>query len=271
MPAPPLPNDVHGSGGLPVVLLPGITGHRRWMSPLAAALAGRHRTCAVTLPGETEAPGAGPDPRDASFDEIADRLAATLDSRGIGRALLVGTSFGGVAALEFGLRYPHRVVALALHATTGRPALLLAPWARVLSFGAPAVLVLNFKLLSGVLPESLVLLRAGRRCRGRLREAIRIRFTTPLSVAAVVARLRRLAAATDLEARLSGLVPPALVLTPEPGVDRLIPAAEGELLASRLPDAEHVRLAGTGHLGALMRPDLVAAAIEAFLARRGLG
>lgn len=271
MDVPLLPHDQAGSGGLPVLLLPGITGHRRWMSPLASTLAARHRTCAVTLPGETEAPGLGPDPRDASFAEIGDRLAATLASCRLARALVLGTSFGGVAALEFARRHPDRVAALVLHATTGRPAVLLAPWTRLLTHGNLAVAVLNMKLLAGLALESVAAVRAGPLGRTQLLQAVRLRLTTPLSVRAVAARLHRMADATDLEDALPRLRVPTLVLTPEPHLDLLIPAAEGELLAGRLPDAEHVRLPATGHLGALIRPDLVAAAVATFLARRGLG
>ena len=270
MTAPLLPNDRAGSGGLPVLLLPGITGHRRWMSPLAAALSPRHPTCAVTLPGETEAPGLGPDPRDAPFAEIGDRLAATLESCRLPRAVVLGTSFGGVAALEFARRHPDRVAALVLHATTGRPAALLAPWSRLLPYGGLAVCILNVRLLAGLALEAVAAARAGPQARSQLFQAGRLRLTTPMSVRAVAARLRRLASATDLEAALPGLRVPTLVLTPEPYLDLLIPAAEGVWLASRLPDAEHVRLPATGHLGALIRPDLVAGALAAFLARRGL-
>lgn len=55
-----------------------------------------------------------PFPADASPEKQADLLACLLDSQGIERAAVLGTSAGGTAAVQFALRHPDRCSGLIL-------------------------------------------------------------------------------------------------------------------------------------------------------------
>jgi pimeloyl-ACP methyl ester carboxylesterase len=94
------------AGAPQIVLVHGFAVSSRYMIPTAERLAGRFPVFAPDLPGYglSDAP-------DHVLDvpELADHLANWLRKRGIGRAVLVGNSFGCQIIAEFGLRYPDMV------------------------------------------------------------------------------------------------------------------------------------------------------------------
>jgi pimeloyl-ACP methyl ester carboxylesterase len=237
------------------------------MAPLARALAPDHLTLAMTLPGDPESPAAGPDPRRAGFDEIVAAMERLLLDSGLERAVICGTSFGGMAAIRFALDRPERTLALVLHATTARPALPLRRYRRLLAWPLLSILLLDLRLMSEFRAECRASFPAGRDRRRFYRESVRLRFSTRWSVRAMGARLQAIHD-LDFTARLGEIRAPTLVLSGEPRLDRIMPPDEGRWLADHIPDAEHRVVAGTGHLGTLARPDLVAAEIERFLAAR---
>jgi 3-oxoadipate enol-lactonase len=263
-----LPHDDFGAGEPAFLVIPGANGHRLWVSRLAGAFAVRHRAVAVTLPGEAEAPGLGSDPRDAPFTEIAARLVAVLDACELPRAVICGTSFGGVAALSLALAHPDRVTALVLHATTARPARLLRRYGRLARHPLLAVLVFNSILLPRLPAEFRASLPDRRRRRRFYRELIALRRAVPFCPGAFGRRLRRLAE-VDLTAELARLERPALVLSSEAGLDPIIAPEEGEWIAAHANGARHEILPRTGHLATLARPDLIARRGEIFLADHG--
>lgn len=104
----------HGS---PVVLLHGFTGSGETWAPLVAALAARHETLAVDLPGHGRS-AAPADPARYTLARFADDLARLLDRLGIDAAAVLGYSLGGRAALRFALEHPARVAALVLESAS---------------------------------------------------------------------------------------------------------------------------------------------------------
>jgi pimeloyl-ACP methyl ester carboxylesterase len=72
-------------------------------------------TC-VTFAHRGFAPSHGENPDPAEF---AGDLAALLDYLGIGEAALIAQSMGGWTCLDFAMRYPRRVWALAMSSTSG--------------------------------------------------------------------------------------------------------------------------------------------------------
>ncbi len=58
---------------------------------------------------------------------------------------------------------------------------------------------------------------------------------------------------------------PTLVVTGEPGLDRIVPVASTRRYLDQLRSAEHVVLERTGHLGIVTRPDAFAATLERFV------
>ncbi len=58
---------------------------------------------------------------------------------------------------------------------------------------------------------------------------------------------------------------PALVITGEPGLDRVVPVDVSRRYLSDLEKAEHVVLEHTGHLGLVTRPEAFAGVLERFV------
>ncbi len=78
---------------------------------LRERLRGRHRVVALDWPGQGRS---GADHVAASGWRYADLLAGFLDAAGVERAVIVGNSIGGEAAIRFAARHPARVRGLVL-------------------------------------------------------------------------------------------------------------------------------------------------------------
>lgn len=106
-----------GAARLPILLLHGFTGTGDGWRRLTAALAGHLDVVTVDLPGH----GRSTAPADSgryAFGRLADDLAAVLDAVGAARAIVLGYSMGGRAALKLALHHPDRVAALVLESTS---------------------------------------------------------------------------------------------------------------------------------------------------------
>jgi pimeloyl-ACP methyl ester carboxylesterase len=104
-----------GTGGPPLVLLHGVgtsAGEWTWVLP---ALARNHRVYAIDLPGYD----GSSEPPDYSPAFTARFVGAFLDAVGVESAVLVASSFGGLAALRLALSEPVRVAALVLVDSAG--------------------------------------------------------------------------------------------------------------------------------------------------------
>ncbi len=96
----------------PLVLLHGFMGtHADWQ-PLLPRLAQRFYCLTPDWPGHGRTPLTAAD--GIGYAQWNAALAAALSARGLQRVRLVGYSLGGRLALDFALRYPQRVQALAL-------------------------------------------------------------------------------------------------------------------------------------------------------------
>jgi pimeloyl-ACP methyl ester carboxylesterase len=60
---------------------------------------------------------------------------------------------------------------------------------------------------------------------------------------------------------------PALVITGEPNLDRVVPVDSTRQYTRLLPHAETAHLAGTGHLGIVTRPQAFAELVAGFVER----
>jgi pimeloyl-ACP methyl ester carboxylesterase len=124
MPFADVPNGMriyyeeHGSGE-PVLLLMGTGADHTFWSPQIPAYSERHRTIVIDSRGT----GQSTRPDDATTctaAAMAEDARGVLDHLGIGRAHLGGLSLGSAVAQEFALRWPERLLSLALHGTWGR-------------------------------------------------------------------------------------------------------------------------------------------------------
>lgn len=98
--------EIHGSGE-PVVLLHGAfmtitTNWDGWIAELAKT----RKVIAVEMQGHGRTADI---PRDMTYEDLADDVAALLDQLKIPRADLIGYSLGGSVAMECAIRHPDRV------------------------------------------------------------------------------------------------------------------------------------------------------------------
>jgi len=93
------------AGGLPVVLVHGLTFRRAVWTPLRAELTGR-RVLAVDLPGH----GDSPEWERYDLAEVADAVHGAIVAAGFEDPILVGHSIGAVVATVCAARHPVRAV-----------------------------------------------------------------------------------------------------------------------------------------------------------------
>jgi pimeloyl-ACP methyl ester carboxylesterase len=129
---------------------------------------------------------------------------------------------------------------------------------------APRLLVPVFGVMSQVrmLPEinaALPLVPRLRFLAATLRQAVR----TPLSPARMARRARW--TETYDYCDLSRINVPALVITGEEHLDRVVPTVQTRQYVARLRRARHVTLKGTGHLGIVTKPQQFADLVAKFV------
>jgi len=109
--------DEAGEGDRPLVLLHGLTGHRKDFETVLSELARNGRVLAPDVRGH----GGGHPPAAApgyDLETLVADVLGLLDALGIERCDLLGHSFGGMIALRFCLAHPERVASLILMSTS---------------------------------------------------------------------------------------------------------------------------------------------------------
>jgi len=100
-----------------LVLLHGFTSDLRMWAPAIEKLSRRWRVIRLDFRGHGLS-SAPEDAEDYAMPVLAADVAALMDSLEVDRATLVGSSFGGMVALEFAVTWPERVRALVLSDTS---------------------------------------------------------------------------------------------------------------------------------------------------------
>ncbi len=98
--------EIHGSGGLPVVLLHGAYMHIGPMEFLVSGLANTRQVIAVDLQGHGRTADVD---RPITYEQMAEDVAALMEHLGIAQADIVGYSMGGSLTLLLAMRHPERV------------------------------------------------------------------------------------------------------------------------------------------------------------------
>jgi pimeloyl-ACP methyl ester carboxylesterase len=218
--------------------------HSRWFA---------HHGFSVLVP---DLPGHGrtPGPALRSISEMADWVAALLQSAKTGKAHLVGHSMGSLIALETAARHPQRVSALTLIGTasamTVGPDLLRAAEANDhAAIDMVSIWGLGFKAeLGGSLAPGLWMHGGAQRTLERC--APGVLFS---DLAACNAYQNALAAAATVK------VPTTLILGER---DLMTPAKAGKTLAAAIAHSRTVILPGAGHMMMTERPDELLAALR---------
>ena len=238
--------------GRPLIVIPGVQGRWEWMSPALEALSRQCRTISYSLGPAT------------AFEQLLAGLDQVLDARGLTQAAVCGVSFGGRIAAAYAATRPARTAALVLVSTPGpswQPSALQAgyldrPW-----LSTPSFLVTSpgrmWPEIAAAIPD-----RAAR-IRFAISHAFRI-LAAPIVPAAMAARMR-LPMPFDLSEACRRVTAPALVVTGEPALDRVVPAASTREFASLIPGAKYEMMKGTGHIGLVTQPDRFAGIVGTFV------
>lgn len=231
--------------GPELVFLHGFTHDARVWRRQLAGLADRFTVVAWDAPGA----GRSDDPPETSgLDTIADRLARFLDAIGIGRAVLIGLSWGGILAQETVRRHPGRVRALVLADTYAGwkgslPASVVEE--RLEACLADAALppdVLTARYLPGMLSEA-----AGADIRAEL--AAIMADVHPLGFR----MMARTSAATDTRDLLPRIDVPTMLVWGD--ADARSPLSVAERFRDAMPAARFEVIRGAGHVSNVEAPD----------------
>ena len=123
---------IHGNAGSPwLVMSHGIALDSSAFEPLADRLASKWRVLRWDFPGHGES---GPMPDSLDMSTCVEALETVLDDAGAGKAVLFGSSFGGVVSQLFAHRRPNRVNGLIAYGCYS-PLLVKSPpaWVRWLA------------------------------------------------------------------------------------------------------------------------------------------
>lgn len=249
-------SEITGAGS-PLVLVHGWGTHGGIWEPLREALAATHQLCIPDLPGHGRS-------RAVNAPNL-DALTAALQAVVPARAVWIGWSLGGLAALAIALRAPQQVQALVLMAATPRfvqasdwpcamSATTLAEFANGLhqDFRATLSRFLALQLGHGESERAMLRsLRASLFAHGE---------PSPEGLAAGLDILRD----TDLRSDLAAIDLPVLIV--HGARDRIAPKAAAEAMAAQLPRAELVLVPDAGHAPQLSHWPAVAPLLTRFLA-----
>jgi pimeloyl-ACP methyl ester carboxylesterase len=230
------------------------------MAPAVDALAEHCRVVTFSLCDEPSSDFSC-DP-ERGLDNYVDQIETAFARTGLGDALVMGVSYGGPIAAEFAARHPERVRGLVL--------------VSALPLGWHPDRRARFYLRAPRLLSPLFCIASPRRMAPELKSAIpalgqRLRWSAGSSLRVV----RALMSPTRMARRIHWIdgyeftdprriTAPALVITGEDALDRVVPPQLTRRYLEALPSARAAVLSGTGHLGYLTKPHLFAEIVGGF-------
>lgn len=247
--------------GTPIVLIPGIQGRWEWMSPAVDALARQCRIITFSLCDEPSS-GFALD-ADKGIENYMQQLDEVFAHVHLESAVVMGVSFAGPIAMEYAVRNPHRVSALMLVNALPPD---WAPDVRARFYMRAPLLFSPFFFIDAPMRASRELRAAFPRLGDRL--AFGLQQTNRL--------LRYFLSPTRMTTRLKWLGQhqfrnpasfdkPVMIITGEPGLDRVVRPELTARYLHALPHAQHEVLVGTGHLGTVTKPREFASIVHRFL------
>ena len=247
-------ND-QGSGDTTVVLVHGFPLDKSMFDAQAAALSAGYRVITPDLRGHGESQVT---PGPYTMELLAEDLKGLLDALNLDKVALGGFSMGGYVVFSFLRKYADRVSHLLLLDTRPQPDSDEAKEGRertaqaVESDGASAVAGLVARLLA----ENTV----------TNRQDVVDRVAAMIAACpaeAIAGDLRGMALRGDSTDLLAGISVPTLCVVGDQDV--ITPPAESQMMASTIPNATLVEIAGAGHLSNLEDPEAFTGAIRDFL------
>jgi pimeloyl-ACP methyl ester carboxylesterase len=246
--------------GAPIVMVPGLQGRWEWMAGTLDALAAHGRAITYSLCDE---PTSGFSWRiERGFENYVDQLHEVIATSGAERPLLVGVSYGGLIAAEYAARHRDGVAGLVI---ASAPPPTWKPDRRACRYlSAPRLLAPAFWLGAPlrVYPELKAAIPDGwARWRFALVQGLRV-VGAPPSSGRMARRIRWLQSAHFVLDHPIDV--PALIVTGEPDLERVVPPALTEEYLAWLPHAKAVTLPRTGHGGTIIKSREFASLVHAF-------
>ena len=223
----------------PIVLIPGLAGGWRLLTPLVRQLAKRHEVIVCGLRGDKFPQGGGPA---TELGDFANDFADIMSKLGLERPTVMGVSFGGAIALELAVTHPSKVGSLVVFGAEARFRTTLASTIarRVLErFPLPSdsgFVNQFFNVLHGTKPEP-----------GPLPDFVVERCWE--TDQCVMARRIAMLESFDVSDRLWRIDVPTLILAGTRDV--VVPLSRQRLLAQSISGARFETLQGAGHIGFL--------------------
>jgi pimeloyl-ACP methyl ester carboxylesterase len=240
--------------GPPILLIMGLGWPSYLWHRTRPVLSARHRTIALDNRGvgQSDVP-----PGPYSVALMAADAAAVLDASGVERAHIFGLSMGGMIAQEFALQYPNRVQSLILGCTSpgGAHAVLAESAATQLLFSrgqSPEDFsrAINPFIYDSGSPQE------------RIEQDFVLRKKWYPRPEGYFAQLQGILA-WEAYSRLPQISAPTLVIHGES--DRLIPPANGRIIAERISGAKLVIIPHASHILSTDQPEAVHHAVLEFL------
>ncbi len=233
-----------GDRGIPVVFVHGAgDSHLVWNGQLAA-LSDTARAYAVDLPGHGRSAGPGR----ASVYDYAVAVREFIDTLGLGRAVVVGSSMGGAIAQTIALEFPDRVLALGLVGTGAR--LRVAP-AFLEGLQNDFVKTASALVDNSFAPDASEVLK-----RQSEQQLLNCGQQVVYGDYAACDQF-------SIIDRISEIKAPTYVLCGS--LDRMTPVKYSQFLASHIPDARLEIIEGAGHMVMVEKADEVSRALRQWI------
>ncbi len=249
-----------GSGPA-IVLIPGVQGRWEWMKPAVDALSARCRVITFSYADEPSCGGRFDEAH--GFDCYVDQIGDAMDQAGVRKASICGVSYGGLIAAAFAARHRERVCGLLLVSAippSWQPDARARFFLRAPLLLSPLFLVGSLRMYREVAAAADGVLRGMTLAARHALNAL-VHMFSP----ARMARRVYLLASVDLDRELERVAVPTLVITGDPALDNVVPAALTEEYLRLWPHARRATIARTGHLGLITRPHDFAALVAPFV------
>jgi len=255
--------DIRGAGPAAILFNHTSTSNLSWSERFLESLA---ETFTVVTPDYRGTGLSSPALDEFSLADLAADGIAVLDSEGIEKALVIGTSMGGAVAQEFALNYPRRLSSLVLLGTFAGNEHFVRPDPSVIALFEQALrLESKIERWRHALPATF----SGAYLREHEDLALELelkgfRYTTEDTL-----RWHG-QAVSKFEAydRLRSVSARCLVI--HGTADPIMPFENGQILAGRLTNSEFIALESVGHLPAVEKPLEIADRIRRFVRKSTL-
>ena len=244
--------------GAPVLMIQGLGGRAADWGSVPARLAPRFETITFDNRGTGKS-----DKPDTEYDlaVMADEAVAVLQACGHEQAHVVGLSMGGMIAQLVALRHPQRVRKLVLLSTTPGGPHTVAPTPAAMAALIPDMTQPPEQIVRSAM-QAIAAPGFADAHPEVLSEIVQTAMNAPTPQFVFVRQMAAIMA-SDRYDDLPRIQAPTLVIHGD--ADALVPHANAQILAERIPGAQLVTLRGCGHLAMWEQPAELAQALSAFL------